>query len=117
MTQKMAIAYVIENCTLPEDVAEKLAAMKASLEKKSAKTGERKPTATQVANEGFKAVIVEAMQAEPTRLFTITEMVKEFPFGEELSGQRVSAIVKQLKDAGIVERIEDKRKAYFRIAQ
>jgi len=38
------------------------------------------------------------------------------PFGEELSSQRVSAIVRQLKESGKVVRTEEKRKAYFSLA-
>ena len=45
--------------------------------------------------------------------YTITEMCKTFGFGEELSNQRVSALVTQLKKANLVERIEEKGKAYF----
>ena len=111
MTQKIAIAYVIDNCDVPEDVMEELVSMKAQLEKRSAHKGERKPTKTQIANEGFKATILENM--EPGRLYTVTELTNEIPFGEELSTQRVSALVRQLKEAGSVVRTEDKRKAYF----
>lgn len=114
MTQKNAIAYVLENCTVPDEVREKLEGMKAQLEKRSAKTGERKPTKTQIANEGFKETILANM--EPDRLYTVSELAKEIPFGEELSGQRVSALMKQLKDAGKVLRTEEKRKAYFSLA-
>jgi len=114
MTKKAAIAYVIEHCEVPQDVMEKLVSMKAQLEKKSKSTGERKPTKTQIANEGFKACIVEHM--EPGRLYTVTELSKEIPFGEELSTQRVSALVRQLKEAGAVVRTEEKRKAYFSLA-
>lgn len=114
MTQKNAIAYVLENCEIPKDVEEKLVSIKVSLEKKSNKTGEKKPTKTQIANEGFKKVILANM--EHGRLYTITEIAKEIPFGEELSNQRVSAIVRQLKEAGHVIRTEEKRKAYFSLA-
>lgn len=115
MTQKNAIAYVIANCEVPQDVMEKLVSMKAQLEKKASKSGERKPTKTQVANEGFKQVILSNMEKD--RLYTITEITKEMPFGEELSTQRVSAIVRQLKESGAVVRTEEKRKAYFSLAQ
>lgn len=114
MTQKNAIAYVIENCEMPKEVMEKLVSMKAQLEKRSKNKGEKKPTKTQIANEGHKQVILTNM--EPGRLYTITELTKEMPFGEELSTQRVSAIVKQLKDVGAVTRTEEKRKAYFSLA-
>lgn len=99
-----------------EDAKAKLEALKAQTQKKAASKGARKPSKTQIANEAHKAVIVEAMKAEPNRLFTITEMVKEFPFSEELSNQRVSAIVTQLKKADVVVRTEEKGKAYFKLA-
>ena len=111
MTQRIAINYVMENCELPEDVKAKFESMLLALDKKS---GERKPTKTQIVNEGFKEIILTNM--EPNRLYTITELVKEMPFGEELSNQRVSALVRQLKDAGLVKRTEEKRKAYFSLA-
>lgn len=114
MTQKVALNYVVENCELPEEVKAKIESMIVALEKKSAKSGERKPTKTQIANEVFKSIIVDNM--EHGRLYTITEIAKEMPFGEELSNQRVSALVRQLKDAGIVVRTEEKRKAYFSLA-
>lgn len=114
MTQKNAIAYVLANCELPADVEEKIVAIHTALEKKSHAKGERKPTKTQIANEGFKSIIVDNM--ESGRLYTVTELAKEMPFGEELSTQRVSALVRQLKESGVVVRTEDKRKAYFSLA-
>lgn len=115
MTQRIAINYVMDNfgAELPTDVKEKFEAMLVALDKKSNKSGAHKPTKTQIANEGFKEVILKSMEKD--RLYTITEMVKEFDFGEELSNQRVSALVRQLKENGSVERIEEKRKAYFRV--
>lgn len=114
MTQKIALNYVVENCSLPTDVEEKIKSMIATLEKKSASSGERKPTATQIANEGFKEIILNSMEKD--RQYTITEMVKEIPFGEELSNQRVSAIVRQLVKDNKIVRTEEKRKAYFSLA-
>ena len=86
------------------------------LAKKNA-SGSSKPTAVQVANEGIKSEILECMANEPNRLFTISEMMKLFPCCAELSNQRVSALVRQLKEEGKVERLEEKRKAVFRIAR
>ena len=77
-------------------------------------SAEKKPTAQQVANQSVAEEIVAHLQAEPTRLFTITELIKEVPACAELTNQRVSAIVRGLKDEGAVVRIEDKRKAYFK---
>ena len=83
------------------------------LAKKNA-SGEGKMTAAQLANEGIKNDILECMANEPNRLFTISEMQKANAELGEMSNQRISALVRQLKDDGKVERIEDKRKAYFK---
>ncbi len=74
-------------------------------------SAEKKPTAVQVANEGIKADIVEAM--ESGKKYTITDMQKCIPALADLSNQRVSALVRQLVADGTVERTEEKRKAYF----
>ena len=86
------------------------------LAKKNA-SGSGKLTAVQVANNGIKEEILECMGKEPNRLFTISEMQKVFPCCAELSNQRVSALVRQLIADGKVERLEEKRKAVFRIAR
>ena len=83
------------------------------LAKKNA--SDKKPTAQQVANEGIKAAIVAGMT--PNRLYTITELQKEIPECAEMSNQKVSALVRQLKDAGLVVKTEDKRKSYFSLAE
>lgn len=77
-------------------------------------SSEKKPTATQLANETLKDEILECMALEPNRLFTISEMLKVFPCCADLTLPKVSAMVRQLKEDGKVERVEEKRKAYFR---
>ena len=74
-------------------------------------SAEKKPTAVQVANEGIKDAILEAM--EEGKKYTITDLMKEVEACAELSNQRVSALVRQLVTDGSVERTEEKRKAYF----
>ena len=76
------------------------------LEKKNTS---KKPTAQQSANEGIKEAILEGL----VERMTITEMQKSIPELAELSNQRISALVRQMVDAGIIIRTEDKRKAYF----
>lgn len=103
---------VKDNAVLSEFIAHELEL----LAKKNA-SGAGKQTATQKANEGIKDEILECMANEPNRLFTISEMLKAFECCTELTNQRVSALVRQLVADGKVERVEEKRKAYFRIAQ
>ena len=81
------------------------------LAKKNA--SEKKPTAQQVANEGLKQTIVDVL-TENGGLMTVTDVQKSCDELAELSNQRVSALLRQLKDDGKVERVEDKRKAYFK---
>lgn len=77
-------------------------------------TGAKKMTPTQIANESFKEAILAGMEKD--RRYTITELQKEIPAvaSAELSNQRVSSLVKALKTDGLVERTEEKGKAYFR---
>ena len=74
-------------------------------------SAEKKPTAQQTANEAIKTAIVNGMQAN--RLYSITEIIKEIPECADMTNQRVSALVRQMIPERI-ERIEEKRKAYFR---
>jgi hypothetical protein len=105
-----AIPAVAENAMLVEFIDHEIDL----LSKKNA--GEKKLTPQQVANEAFKQAILDAMTADPNRLFTITEIVKEVPACADLTNQRVAALVRQLIEAKAVVRTEDKRKAFFRLA-
>ena len=75
-------------------------------------SAEKKPTAQQTANDGIREAILEGM--EPNTLYTITDLIKSIPAIADFTNQRVSALVRQLKEEKKIERIEDKRKAYFR---
>ena len=77
-------------------------------------SGERKPTAVQVANAGIKDAIMDG--AEPNRLYTITEFIKEIPGCEELTTQKVTALCGQLVAEGRLSRIKEKGKTYFQLA-
>ena len=71
----------------------------------------KKPTATQVANEGIKQAIVEGM-VEGTK-YSISDMIKSISALEGLTNQKVSALVRQLIAEGKVERTVVKGVAYF----
>ena len=108
ITNVKALAYVLENCTLTDEVKAKIEKMKAQFEKKN--SAEKKPTATQVANEGIKNVILETIGSGS---FTISELQKLNSELAELSNQKISALLKQMTENGSVKREEIKRKAYF----
>ena len=72
------------------------------------KNASRKPTKAQEENENIKSSILEFM--EVGKSYTITEIQKAM--GRD-SNQKTSALVRQLKDGGLVVRSEVKGKAYF----
>lgn len=109
MTNSKALAFVLGMEGIPSDVREKLVNIKASIDKKN--SAERKPTATQTENVGLKSAILVGMASG--KAYTIGDLMKEIPALADLTNQRVSALVRQLKDEGLVTREEVKRKAYF----
>ena len=86
------------------------------LTKKNSASGDKKPTATQIANEGIKSTILSVLTANPNRLMTITEMMKEDEELGELTNQKISALLKQMTEGegATVEKIVDKRKTYLK---
>ena len=77
-------------------------------------SGEGKQTATQLANEKIKEEIVECLENEPNRLFTITEMIKEFDCCKPYVNQKISNLANQLVKEGKIEKDEEKRKSFFK---
>ena len=82
------------------------------LAKKNA--SEKKLTPTQKENLTIQGAILNYM--EDNVLYTITDLLKNVPECAGMSNQRVSAIVRIMREEKKVERIEEKRKAYFRKA-
>ena len=72
------------------------------------KNASRKPTKAQTENEGIKAEILDTM--ESGKAYTVTEIQKMVGLD---SNQKTSALIRQLKENGLVERSEVKGKAYF----
>ena len=107
MTYAVALDVAI-NAVADETVKEKLEALKAQIAKKS--SGERKLTATQKDNIGFKDAILEGLGDGK---YTITDIMKSVDAVNGLSNQRVSALVRQMVADGLLVREEIKRKAYF----
>lgn len=111
MTYVQALEIAI-NAIGEGEVADKLTALKASIQKRN--SGDRKPSKTQVANEGLKADIL-AYLADGEK-HTVTEMMGAIASLEGASNQKVATLVTQLVKAQLVTREEIKRKAYFALA-
>jgi hypothetical protein len=113
MTNKGALQFVLDTYDVPAEVAEKLKSMVAQLEKKSG--AERKPTARQVENTKVKEKI--ASQMEPNVLYTVGEMLKKFDTTEDMTSQRLTALLCQMEEDGLVEKTKEKGKSLFSLAQ
>ena len=96
---------------LPEEVKEKLTALRDQTAKRN--SGDRKPTKTQVANEGLKGVVLSVLTAEPA---TVSDIMTRSDELTALSNQKVSALVNALVREGKALKVADGRKSTFCIA-
>ena len=80
------------------------------LSKKSSRTA---PTKTQLENEKIKEKIVATL-VELDKYATITDIQNANTELADLSNQKISALLKQLYDNKIIEKVIDKKKAYFK---
>ena len=113
VTKKEMWTQILEKYPLTEVEKGYIAHEIELLDKRNSK--DRKPTATQLANEGIKKNIVAYLEGQE-KAKSITDIIKGAEGCEDLSNQRVSALVRQLKEAGTVVRIEEKGRAYFKLA-
>ena len=92
------------------------------------KSGKSKATPTQAANAVTLDIIKEVL-ADQTKPVTITEMLTDerlqsytetIKDGEKtitMTNQKLSSLVKKLVDTGVVVRTEEKKRAYFSLAE
>ena len=117
MTNRKALAYVLENVnTLPADVREKLATMAAALENKATAT-KRKPTKTQQENENLRQQIMAFLTDHPTLMVTCTDLGKQVPALNGLNNQKISSLMKVLVEYGQVTKVVEKGKSIFQLAK
>ena len=77
------------------------------------KVANKKATKTQEENIGIKAVIKSVLTNEGA---TVTEIQAKDESLANLSNQRVSALLRQMMEAGEVVKTTDKKKSYFSLA-
>ena len=93
-----------------DEIIEKLEKMLAQVEKKSG--GERKPTARQEENKKLEKIVLDYLTSQ-TESKTVTDIMKEIPELNEMTNQRVSYLVKSLKDDGLIDKEIKKGRSYF----
>ena len=76
-------------------------------------SSEKKPTANQLANEKTAEVVLQTLIDNGDRM-TVTEIIKANGELGDYTNQKITALLKSLISADKVERIEDKRKTYFK---
>ena len=104
MANKMTYATAIDsalNGNITDEVREKLEALKVQLAK-------RKPTKTQKENEGLKEDIFAYVSENGAKRAGDVATY----FG--ISGQKASALLKQIVDSGHLEKYAEKRVTYFK---
>lgn len=109
MTKREMFAQILSHLTDETEIAFVEHEIELLVKKAGAKSG--KATATQVANEAIKADILVFM--EGAGALTIAEITAGVEALAGASNQKVSALMKQLVDAGMVVKSFEKRKAFF----
>ena len=82
--------------------------------KNTTKDGEKKLTKDQLANIAVGEEILSFM--EENHLYSVGDFIKNVPACAELSVPKVSAIIRPLRESGKVEKVEDKRKVFYKLA-
>ena len=114
MTKKEMFTQLLNNYNFTED---EIAFINNEIELLDKKNGAlKKPTKQQEANADIKNAILDAMEiGEKYRIADLLKIVDNLP--EDMTPQRMSALVRQLKLEGAVVRTEEKRVAYFSLAE
>ena len=94
--------------------AEMVAFINHEVELLNKKSGSKKPTATQVANEAIKDTIREVLSDGKAR--TVSEVIASGSFAEGTTTQKISALMTLLIKSGDVVKTVDKKKSFFSLA-
>ena len=114
MTKLQIVTMMLANAEISANEVFKayLENEKALLEKKASN---RKATKTQTENVGIKATILTVLE-DFNKPMTITDIQSANEDLKALSNQKISALVKQLKDNGLVVKSVEKGKSLFSLA-
>lgn len=113
MTKKIALTtaltYIPENET---EIRQKIEEMIVQLDKKNASP--KKLTANQEANLVLRDAVLLFLEMYPDEMFTCSDLAKRVPELDGATPQKVSALMSALVKVDKVERIQEKRKTYFK---
>ena len=100
---------------IPKDRTDLLDKFKHMIEQaKKKNSSERKPSASQVANDELRIQILDFMIAMGVPQ-TVSDICANVPGLEDASSQKISGLMRPLILHGRVERFVDKRKTYYRM--
>lgn len=111
ITKKEMFAQIRE---VVADNADMVAFIDHEIELLSKKSSSKKPTATQIANEGLKATILTVL--EGSEGMTASEVLASSDEFAGLSNQKITALLRQLVLDGSVTKITDSKKTLFKLA-
>lgn len=111
MTNVKALAYALENCELPAEVAEKFEAMKASYEKRASRKVEG-PTKAQKERMALAEKVFALMEQDVE--YGNAEIASLVPELEGATPQKVSPLMKLLGERIVTSKV--KGKAIYKVA-
>lgn len=109
MTKKEMFNQILTHLTDVEEIA--FINHEIELLERKHNGGDKAPTKTQVENEKLKCAILECMEIGVR--YTITDLMTLVPELAGKTNQKVNSLITQMKNDGKVERIYEKRVAYF----
>lgn len=114
MTQVKALAYVLDTYAemLPEDVAERLTAIKATIEKKQASGTSAKDAPE---NKSHLAAILNFMQEG--KKYLVSDILKGIPEFADFSTPKGATFMKWLAEEGAVNKTTEKGRSYYTIVK
>ena len=111
-TNRTALEYVLNNCTMPDEIREKVVAMLQAIERRS--QVERKPTAKQTANAAVRSALVDFINTYgQDGTLTVTDLINKCDVVNGKSHQYVTAILRQAWLNREISKRLVKRTAYF----
>lgn len=109
MTKKEMFNQILTHLTDVEEIA--FINHEIELLERKHNGGDKAPTKTQVENEKLKIAILECMEIGVR--YTITDLMTLVPELAGKTNQKVNSLITQMKNDKKVERIYEKRVAYF----